>query len=239
MQLRAVGIALVLAMAASSPLPAQNYRDVTDSWSRPHNYLGLNFQLAFPQGEFKDFVGTGYGLAGHFTFFFDRRNRAGLRIFMSWIEYGRTTERLPLSPSLPGLLVDLTTANDIYSFGVGPELQLGGGDLRPYLHAVIGTSNFATTTSAEGTNNTSPFASSTNFNDWTFAWAGGGGVQYVVSHGRRPVSLDLGLRYQSHGQTRYLREGSIRPVPGGGVTFTAIESQTDILVPHFGVQIGF
>ena len=238
MHSRAAGFALLLTMA-TSPLAAQNYRDVSESWNRSRNSFGLNFQVAFPQGEFKDFVGTGYGLGGNFTFYLDRRNRAGLRIFMSWIEYGRTTERLPLSPTLPGLTVDLTTANDIYTFGVGPELQLGGGDFRPYLHAIIGTSNFATTTSAEGTNNTSPFASSTNFNDWTLAWAVGGGLQFVVSHGRRPVSLDLGIRYQSHGETRYLREGSIRPAPGGGVSFTPIESQTDLLVPHLGVQIGF
>lgn len=231
-----VGIAI--ALAPFTPLAAQNYREVPDTRGHPRSLFGLNLQIAFPQGEFKDFVGTGYGLGGNFTFFLDRANRAGIRIFASWIEYGRTTERLPLSPSLPGLLVDLTTANDIYTFGFGPELQFGSGGLRPYLHAAVGVSNFATTTSAEGSNNSSPFASTTNFNDWTFAWYGGGGVQLQVSHGRKPVFIDLGLRYQGHGETRYLREGSIKSTGGGGITFTPIESKTDILVPHIGVQIG-
>jgi hypothetical protein len=35
-----------------------------------------------------------------------------------------------------------------------------------------------------------------------------------------------------------LREGSIKPQPGGGVTFTPIESNTDLLVVVLGVQIG-
>jgi opacity protein-like surface antigen len=235
---RTAGITLFLELAAF-PLRAQDYSDSTASWNPPRKLFGLNFQMAFPQGQFKHFVGTGYGLGGNFTFFLDRRRRAGLRIFGSWIEYGRTTEHLPLSPTLPGLTVDLTTANDIYSFGAGPELHLGGGPFRPYLHAAIGTSDFATTTSAEGTANTIPFATSTNFNDWTFAWYAGAGVQYVVSHGRKQVSLDLGIRYQGHGETRYLREGSIQPAPGGGVLFRPIQSQTDILVPHFGIQFGF
>ncbi len=219
------------------PLAGQNYREVTD-WDRPRAHVGLNFQLGFPQGEFRDFVGTGYGLGAHLTWFLDPRRAVGLRLSGSWIQYGRTTERLPLSPTLPGLLVDLTTANDIYTFAIGPEFQVGRGNIRGYLQGAIGGSNFATTTSAEGTNNTSPFASTTNFNDWTFAYNAGAGLLFQVSHGRQPVFIDGGVRYQSHGRTRYLREGSIEPQPGGGVSFAPIESKTDLLIVHLGVQLG-
>ena len=59
-----------------------------------------------------------------------------------------------------------------------------------------------------------------------------------VSQGRRPVFIDGGLRYQSHGKTRYLREGSIEPLPGGAVSFTPIESQTDLLIMHSGCRSG-
>jgi hypothetical protein len=230
-------LSALLALAAV-PLAAQNYREVEDQPADHRAQLGINFQLGFPQGEFREFVGTGYGVGAHLTVFLDRKNTAGIRLFGSWLQYGRTTERLPLSPTLPGLFVDLTTANDIYTFGLGPELQLGSGGLRGYLHAAIGGSNFATTTSAEGTNNTTPFASSTNFNDWTFAYYAGAGAMIQVSRGRRPVFIDGGLRYQSHGKTRYLREGSIEPQPGGAVSFTPIESQTDLLIMHLGVQVG-
>lgn len=229
---------LLAAGLVSAPvsLAAQNYREVTEA-APPRRLFGINLQLGFPQGEFANFVQTGYGIGGNFTFFLDQRSRAGIRIFGSWIQYGRTTERIPF-PGLPGISVDLTTSNDIYSFGVGPEFHLATGAIRPYIHGAIGLSNFATRTSAEGSDNTNPFASTTNFNDWTVAYYGGGGLQFQVSHGRNPVFIDGGLRYQSHGQTRYLREGSIQPTAGGGVTFDPIESKTDLLIVHLGVQIG-
>lgn len=223
-------------VSAPGVLAAQNYREVEEDLP-PRTLFGINLQLGVPQGEFADFVQTGYGVGGNLTFFLDERGRTGIRIFGSWIEYGRTTEQVPF-PGLPGIAVDLTTSNNIYSFGVGPEFHLARGGIRPYVHGAIGLSNFATRTSAEGSDNTEAFASTTNFNDWTVALYGGGGLQFQVSHGRNPVFLDGGLRYQSHGRTRYLREGSIQPAPGGGVTFDPIESKTDLLVVHLGVQVG-
>jgi opacity protein-like surface antigen len=225
------------ALVLSPPmLAAQNYREVTEP-SAHRTFFGINLQLGFPQGEFADFVKTGYGIGGNFTFFLDQGARTGIRIYGSWIQYGQTTERIPF-PGLPGISVDLTTSNNIYSFGVGPEFHLATGGVRPYIHGAIGLSNFATTTSAEGSNNTNPFASTTNFNDWTVAYYAGGGLQFQVSHGRNPVFIDGGLRYQSHGRTRYLREGSIQPTTGGGVTFDPIESKTDLLIVQLGVQVG-
>jgi len=234
--LRALRLLAPLALLAS-PLSAQYLREV-GSAPAPKTLLGINLQLGVPQGEFRNFVGTGFGLGGNVTFFLDRGRHTGLRIWGSWIEYGRSTERLPLSPTLPGLNVDLTTSNDIISFGVGPEIDLGTGAWRPYLHAAIGVSDFATTTSVEGTNNTSPFASTTNFNDWTFAWYGGGGLMYLVSNKSNPVYIDAGVRYQGHGRTRYLREGSIQSNGSGGVILNPVESKTDLLVIHLGVQVG-
>lgn len=237
MSRRITFLALAAALSLAAPLSAQNYREVTEE--REIKGLGaLNLQVAFPQGEFADFVGEGFGVGGHVTFLLDQQRRFGIRLYGSWIQYGRTSERIPF-PGLPGIFVDLTTSNDIYSFGVGPEFQLSTGDLRPYLFGSFGASNFATTTSAEGSNNTNPFASSTNFNDWTYALTGGGGLMYQVSHGRTPVFIDAGLRYQTHGRTRYLREGSLDTDINGNVIISPVESETNLLVMHFGVQLGF
>lgn len=224
-----------LLLLLASPLAAQNYREVEEA--TPARAFGaLNFQLAFPQGEFGDFVGTGYGVGGHLTFLLDPPRRIGIRLYGSWIRYGNASQRLPV-PGLPGLSVDLTTSNDIYSFGAGPEFHLSTGGLRTYLYGSIGGSNFATITSAEGSNNTSPFASSTNFNDWTWAMTGGGGMMFQVSHGRTPIFIDGGLRYQTHGQTRYLREGSLDTDLGGNVIISPVESETNLVVMHLGIQV--
>lgn len=232
------GLALALLLSTAPALAAQNYREVTDQPSRK-NFAGLNLQVAVPQGEFKQFVGTGVGASGNVTFMLDRSRQAGVRLYLSWIEYGRTTERLPLSPTLPGLTVDLTTSNDIITFGVGPEFHLTRGEFRPYATGFVGFSVFTTSTSARGTLNTSPFAESDNFNDFTLGYAGGGGFLYQVSHGSSPVFLDAGLRFQGHGTTRYLREGSIQTTPGGSVILNPVESKTDLLVFYAGVQVGF
>jgi hypothetical protein len=200
---------------------------------------GIHLQLALPQGAFADFVGTGYGLGGNVSFYFGRSGLFGLRLYGSWIQYGSETTRVPLSPTVPGILVDLTTSNNIYSFGFGPELLLGQGEWRPYLFAAIGASDFATESSVEGSDNFGSFARTTNFNDWVFGWYAGGGLQFRVKRGYKPIWLDGGLRYQSHGETRYLRKGSLQPAPGGGVTFDPIRSETDLLVVHLGIQASF
>lgn len=229
--------AVALLAAAPVTLVAQNYREVDDEPRRTSALVGINLQLAFPQGEFAEFVNTGYGVGANLTLMLDRKGQIGVRLFGSWVEYGRETNRVAF-PGLPGLFVDLTTSNSIYSFGVGPEFHLTRGAARPYLQGAIGLSNFVTSTSAEGGDDDDPFASSTNFNDWTVAYYGGGGMLLQVSHGKNPVWLDAGLRLQSHGRTRYLREGSIEVDDDGDVVLDPVESKTDLLVAHFGVQIG-
>ena len=71
------------------------------------------------------------------------------------------------------------------------------------------------------------------------ALAGGGGVLFQVAYGRTPVWIDGGLRYQGHGRTRYLREGSLDTDNNGNVVLSPIESETNMLVMHLGVQVGF
>jgi len=227
--------------AAPEPLAAQGGLREVDEVPEvvPKATGGFHLQLAFPQGTFADFVGTGYGLGANATFYFGRRGLFGLRLYGSWIQYGSETTRVPLSPTVPGILVDLTTSNNIYSFGFGPELLLGQGAWRPYLFGAIGASDFATESSVEGSDNFGSFARTTNFNDWVFGWYAGGGIQFRVKRGYKPIWLDGGLRYQSHGETRYLREGSLQPQPGGGVTFDPIRSKTDLLAVHLGIQASF
>lgn len=235
MNRRSLVLTLTL-LSAPSLLTAQNYREVPAE-RRIRALGGLNLQIGLPQGEFADFVETGYGVGGNLTWFVDPKSRVGLRLFGSWLQYGRSTERIPF-PGLPGISVDLTTSNNIYSFGVGPEIHFSTGPIRPYVEGAIGLSNFATTTSAEGSDNNDPFARTTNFNDWTAAYYAGGGLLVQVSHGRNPVFIDGAIRYQSHGRTRYLREGSIQAGPGGTIEIDPIESKTDLLIIHLGVEVG-
>lgn len=195
--------------------------------------------VAFPIGEFEEYVDLGGGVAGYGIVYFDDRRTAGLRLDASWLIYGSRTVRRPLSPTVPFVDVDVSTQNWIAGLGVGPQIETGTGALRPYLHGSVGFSYFATTTSVEGTHNTEPFASSTNFDDFTLALVGGGGVRVRLATARRnPLSLDLGVDYVRNGLTEYLREGGLRERAGGGVEIRPIRSETNLMLVRIGMAVG-
>lgn len=204
---------------------------------REEGFGGLSAVLAVPQGEFAEFVGLGGGLAGFGVVNLDRRGSVGLRFDGSLVFYGHETQRVPLSETVRRVLVDVTTSNFIVTLGLGPQIQRPEGVLRPYGYAGIGFSYLATVSSVSGTRGFDSFASTTNFDDFTFAWYSGGGLRVQVSHGRTPVAIDLGARYVGNGRARYLTEGSIRETSTGELVITAIESETNLVLYHLGVSI--
>jgi hypothetical protein len=201
--------------------------------------FGVNLVLAMPVGEFDDYVDLGGGVNGFGVIFVDDRQTFGIRLDVAYLVYGSNTVRVPLSPTVPFVDVEVTTQNGIGSLGLGPQILLGRGSLRPYMHASVGFSYFATTTSVEGTRDSEPFASTTNFDDMTFAVVGGGGLRVMLTETRRnPVALDFGVKYVRNGLTQYLREGGLVALPDGGVEIEAIESETNLTTFHLGVTIG-
>jgi hypothetical protein len=134
---------------------------------------------------------------------------------------------------------DLTTSNNIFLFGIGPELGIGSGAVRLYGNASIGLAYFNTTSSVEGENNIGdPFASSTNFDDLTFAWTAGPGAQLRVWSGpATSVMIDVGARYHGNGEARYLRKGDIIDNPDGSVELDPQQSETNLWTIQLGVSV--
>ena len=108
----------------------------------------------------------------------------------------------------------------------------------PYLTGSIGVAYFFTQSSVEGASDALPFATTTNFGDASFAWSGAGGVYIALKQGARPISLDLGARYQSNGEVQYLRRGSITDNPDGTISFTPTRSQANMIIYHLGLVFG-
>lgn len=209
-----------------------------DDWGPPRTELLLSLNLARPTGEFQSFVdlggGGGVGLLVHLT---DQRNVA-LRVDGTFVVYGSDSFRAPLSPTIPFVDVDVTTTNFIASMGVGPQVFLSDGGLRPYVFGTAGFSYFATQTSVSGSNDSESFASTTNFDDMTLALSGGAGLAIQLSHGEHPVSLDLSASYQRNGLTEYLTEGDLYETPGGGWAVDPVLSETNLMSYRVGVSIG-
>ncbi len=199
---------------------------------------GGNFLYGSPQGEFSTYVDNAWGFGANLVW--TPQPAFGLRLDGGFMNYGHETYRVPLSGTIGGrVMVDLTTDNNIAWLGIGPQLMLPSGAIRPYANATAGVAYFATTSSVRGDDSNESFASDTNYDDAVFQWALGGGVLIPVSRGRTPVSIDLSTRYHGNGHVSYVTEGGIEDNPDGSITINAIESEARVLSFHIGVAIGF
>ncbi len=199
--------------------------------------VGGSVTLINPVGEFGDFVDFGGGLGFFAVKGLDRDGQIGLRFDASFVVYGHERFTEPFNSRISRVQVDVSTDNFIASFGVGPQLTLGHGVIRPYFKGSIGFSYFATESSVSGTRFDNEFASTTNFDDFTFTVTGGAGLLFRVAGGRKPVSLDLSVGFVDNGETSYLRRGGIVDLPGGGVRINPIVSETDLLQYRIGIAV--
>lgn len=237
--LRASLSALLLGIVlAPATLDAQ-HRDFAEPRRPSRAFVGLHLMATQPLGEFDDYIDWGGGIGGEFLYAFDRQGALGLRVNLGLMIYGHETKRVPLSPSLGRISVDVSTSNNIFAVGIGPQVMLPSGLVRPYLSGTAGLSYFFTQSSVEGSSDLEPFARSTNFDDATFAWSAGGGLYIPLRRGRKnPLSLDIGAQYHANGEARYLREGSIREDGTGAIFFDPIRSQTNLVTYQLGITVG-
>lgn len=196
--------------------------------------------LAVPVGEFGNHVnlGGGTGLGG--LLFLDERGLAAVRVEGSFVVYGHESYRTSLSPTVPFVDVDVSTTNSILALGVGPQVYLGSGPLRPYFFGTAGFSYFITETSVSGDGYDEPFASTTNFDDFNLALAAGAGLSVSLREGEKPISLDLAAHYQHNGLTEYLTDGAqnLHQLPRGGWRANPVVSDANLLTYRVGVSLG-
>jgi hypothetical protein len=202
--------------------------------------VAIDIVVAQPLGAFRDYVKIGGGIDGSLLLNLTPDRAWGLRIDGGFINYGNETKRTRLSNTIGDRIqVDVNTSNNIARFGIGPQLSIPHGRVRPYLHATGGVAYFFTQSSVEGIDDdANDFARTTNFSDWTLNWGAGGGLLIPFTTKNNTVALDLGARYLKNGKTRYLREGSIEDLPDGSIDFSPIESEVELLVYSIGVSIG-
>ena len=242
---------LIAAAAAAAALAAQpalaqhrhhhddDYDDYEYESRLPRSYLGGELTAASPQGEFRDYVDSGWGAGMHYLLRADRDGWLALRVDASLLNYGHERQRVLLSPTIGGRVsVDLTTDNNIAFIGAGPQIGVPTGAVRPYVNGFAGVSYIFTQSAVRGTSSGEDFASTTNFDDASFAYGGGGGLYIPIGRRRNPVSLDLGVTYRHNGAAEYLREGDIVDNPDGSITLYPVISQTNLLTFHVGVSVG-
>jgi opacity protein-like surface antigen len=200
---------------------------------------GFSGVYGAPIGEFSDFVERGWGLNLHGVLPVDRAGVLGLRGDAGFLIYGHERQRDCLSRTVGcRIQVDVNTTNSIALAGLGPQLSLPLGPIRPYVNARAGLAYIATNSSVEGTRSDRDFADTTNFDDLVFSWGAGGGLAVSLSRGARPVALDLSVTWLDNGRASYLREGDIIDEPDGGILIDPVRSDTDLLLFQIGLSFG-
>ena len=188
-------------------------------------------------GEFGDLVGAGGGvnLSAKVFPLEDSRN-FGLRADLGWVIYG--SESVPSCISDPcRVQANINTTNNIFYFGLGPEVILIRGRFEPYVYGTLGTSVFNTGSTLQGEyfEGAETHFNTTHLNDWTFAWRAGGGIRYGIWE---DLSVDFGVEHHGNGVADYLTKGDVIDGPDGKVSINPRRSEANLLTFRLGVSLG-
>lgn len=151
--------------------------------------------------------------------------------------YERRTE--PLSTTIPDVVVNVETTNNIAYGHLLFRIQPQSGAIQPYLDALFGFKYLFTRTSIENRRTNEEFAASTNFDDFASSYGAGAGLDIRLSGGnRKSLLINLGVRYLLGGNAEYLKKNSIRR-EDGQVLYDITRSRTDLVMPQLGVTFVF
>jgi len=207
---------------------------------------GGHFILGFPQGEFKSNADH-IGLGGDFYFAYHiPRSILSAGISIGFSIYGRETREAPLSPTIPEMIVDVSTTNSIMLGHLFLRLQPQQGKFRPYLDGLIGFHYLTTNTAIHDNCDGDDDISSNNYSDLAFSYGAGAGTMVMLIQGVRQdnkrrlfsMDLDIGIRYLRGGEAEYMKKGSIhREIDG--VTYDVYRSRTDLVKAYIGLNFSF
>lgn len=243
-ELTAAGaIAVAVALGTPSAVPAQQHgghyhgedgrrRDDHD-YRRARVQLGGGLGVSVPQGDFGLFTEEGFGGNLYAAFPVDRSGAVAIRLDGGYVNYGSERFSVPFFPPTGRVGIDVRTRNNIATFGIGPQIQVPRGRLRPFINGFVGVGYFFTESSLS--DGPSSFGSTVNFDDWALGYGFGGGLGLEVS---RSVTLNFEAQYRMHDDVEYLREGGIVDDGFGGVIVNPILSDADYLLFQIGVSIG-
>jgi hypothetical protein len=196
--------------------------------------------LARPVGAFGRVVGVfgGGGASVHVPL--GRTGVFGLRFDSEIASYGHESYFVGITPLVPDAYVDVTTSNLLVTSGIGPQLTLTLDAVRIYGFGTIGLGWFGTVSSVSdhGWSNHG-LGSSVNFDDFTYAVSGGGGISLALTRGRPQVLLNFATKLTNYGDVTYLTEGRLRENYDGSLTVYPLRSDVTIHSYRLGISLGF
>jgi opacity protein-like surface antigen len=207
----------------------------------PRMEAGGGVEYSQPVGDFRQNVRHGFGAGGHFVFGLDPQSIIGIRADAGYINYGNETHYLAFSSSIRRVILRAETSNNIFVGSIGPQLTIPLGRVRPYLNAGIGLAYFYTQTSLSSDDDSRQLAQTTNYSDNSLVYTGGAGFNVPLVVGGQALALDIGARYNSVDNAKYLTRGDIVDDPNDpyGVIITPHQSAANFITYHLGVSVRF
>ena len=243
---------LVGLVLLAKPAPA-NAQDGEAADVPPVVITGIGILGGFPTGEFGENVkNPGIGLSGNVGYIIPR-TPAVIGLDLGYMIYGRERRTEQFSLTIPDVLVDVVTENNIFSMNAFLRLMTGTtAPLRFYVEGVVGFHYLFTSTTIEIEDlprlSGEEIASSTNLDDFAFTRGVGGGVLievWGIGEDRTPqnrtvrsVSLDIRMRYHDGAEADYLKRGDIVR-RSGTAELNITKSTTDLITAHLGIAMDF
>ncbi len=215
--------------------------------------VGIDFDLAAPQGEFSDQLdklGWGLNIMGGYRFA-DTPFMLGLEF--GFMNFGRDVRDAPLSTTIPDLRVEVENSYNLVHGDLLLRLIPPPTTVRPYIEGLVGFNYFYTETVIRdrGSFSGEERLRDTNFEDTALSYGFGAGVQFRLYQDRATerapdevmpsgVYVTLASRYMFGREAEYLQEGSIDVVTRPGeVLYDVSRSETDLLYFKLGLVITF
>lgn len=211
----------------------------------------MGLAISIPRGELDENTDTGFGFAGSYTYALTDNRAVGLGGSISFLTYGSTERRVPLSPTIPNIRVDVETSNNMGFLQGMLQIKAPTGGVKPYGQLTGGLAWFSTTTTLRDTRFDREILSDTNQSDATWVVGAGGGLQVRVWTGQaaptqgneppRPPArayVDVGARYLRGGEVEYLKEGSLL-TDEGQVRIDPVLSDIELTQITLGVTVEF
>lgn len=229
------------ALLITSVCAAQDSTETRNSASALAQRLsyGLTFMQSRPQGELARRVGLGYGANGSVLFRLDDKGWLSLRGDIGAVQYGDASREVDLGdPQIDGLRFRVNTTNYIMPIGLGAQVTLPSGLVRPYLNAGVAAQVFFTETELRSDRAGSNIASTTNRSDGVASMMVGGGLYFVLPIRSRSVLIDAGVQYLDGGRASYLVPTATNDATGRP-SFVGVSSGAHLMVIKLGARIGW
>jgi hypothetical protein len=205
--------------------------------------VGLSGLYGQPLGPFADNVRRGFGLDGMGTIGLDSRGIFSLKGELGWMRLNSKSEFFIIDTGFEFLELESETTSGVLMLGVGPQLAVPFGPIRPYVGGSVGFARFATSTAIKlsadqsNTGQEETIDDQTVSSDFILSLAASGGIRFELPFMGRGILGDLGVRWHRNGEAEYVSSEGVVYNGSGQPTITPTRSDADFLVYRLGIVI--